>query len=436
MSQTRIKRSPQFASQTLQSQTPRYDYGKVDDGIGSLPRPRFVPQEDLYTPDSQYQPEPPSPFAVEPQLDQMQTVMNRLQTPRVQEDIPLPQMIQPEYRQLQFQSSPFMNPEQLAYMAQLNQNNMAGANAALDEVQYNPQVQAANTYRQVVNPLMGGLLGMFGMGGAQRNMELTDRSIYNDTKSYYDMMDNVAARRMALAKQAYETQSDYDPYSLAAQDKRMRAEGYMNQVRNSMAQGYNRNQMEQYKAQIQKQKDLQTADHQDTADLLNALRLRDSGRRMDLQDKQYQEKLRQYDEKVRQFNQTFSQKDRFEEGKNNRFHDGEAGKSVRQGVSEAGKDKRQKNSLDWKTNAFNAKAQNQAINQEYGQKAGAIRSGKNADNIPAHAQPVLLGQSNQINAAASDSFQRALVHWNQLTPEQKKASKAGFIKKFGVDPDV
>lgn len=388
----RIKRSPKFAQETLVSQTPRYDEDIVDNGIGSLPKPQYNAQQDLYLPSHDYQApvqQANNPYPmVEPQLDQMQTIMNRLQTPRVQEEIPLPPMMMPEYRQLQFQQSPMMTPEDLYAISQLNRANMQGANAALDEVQYNPQVQAANTYRQVVNPLMGGMLGMLGMGGARRNMELTDKSIYNDTKSYYDMMDNVAARRMALSKQAYDQQQDYDPYTIANQQKRIQSEGYMNQVMNSYVNNFNRAGMDRYKAQVQAQNDAAKLEHQDTADLMNAMRLRDSGRRMDLQDKQYQEKVRQWEEKVAQFNKTYGLKERMEDGRNTRFDKGEAGKAARQGVSESGKNTRQQTGIDARIEANNMNAQNRDNMQTNAQKFAAWMKGKNQAEIPQHNAPV------------------------------------------------
>lgn len=388
----RIKRSPKFAQESLVSQTPRYDIEKVDNGIGSLPKPNYNAQQDLYLPSNEYQApvqQANNPYPmVEPQLDQMQTLMTRLQTPRVQEEIPLPPQMMPEYRQLQFQQSPMMSPEDLQMVAQMNRHNMQGANAALDEVQYNPQVQGANTYRQVVNPLMGGLFGMLGMGGARRNMEMTDKSIYNDTKSYYDMMDNVAARRMALSKQAYDQQQDYDPYTIANQQKRIQSEGYMNQVMNSYVNNFNRSGMDRYKAQRQQQTDDAKQEHQDTADLMNAMRLRDSGRRMDLNDKQYQEKLRQWDDKVNQFNQTYAQKNQFEAGKNSRFDKGESGKATRQAISESGKNSRQGIGLDARIEAANMNAQNRDNMQTNAQKFSAWMKGKNQAEIPQHNAPV------------------------------------------------
>lgn len=431
----RIKRSPKFAQESLVSQTPRYDIEKVDNGIGSLPKPNYNAQQDLYLPSNEYQApvqQANNPYPmVEPQLDQMQTLMTRLQTPRVQEEIPLPPQMMPEYRQLQFQQSPMMSPEDLQMVAQMNRHNMQGANAALDEVQYNPQVQGANTYRQVVNPLMGGLFGMLGMGGARRNMEMTDKSIYNDTKSYYDMMDNVAARRMALSKQAYDQQQDYDPYTIANQQKRIQSEGYMNQVMNSYVNNFNRSGMDRYKAQRQQQTDDAKQEHQDTADLMNAMRLRDSGRRMDLNDKQYQEKLRQWDDKVNQFNQTYGLKKDMEQGRNNRVDKREAGLASRQGVGESGRDRRLKESLDARESMSNQSAYNRDNAQTNAERFAAWMKGKNIDEVPKHLAPKMRGEAPNPN-----SLQKALAHWSSLTPEQKAANKEGFKKKFGVDPDV
>ena len=395
-SSKRIKRSPQFASQALVAQTPRYDESKLDDGYGSFPRPQFVPQQqEPITLPGQDVP------MMEPQLDQTQTLINRLSQPLQREEVPIPAIVPPSYRQLQFQYSPYAGPEVLDGLSGMNLSNMMAANSVLDQMQGSSAAGNADAlYKNAINPMLGGLLGMFGMKGARQQQFNIDKQIMDAQRirdSQYDNMNNLSARRMQLAKMAYDQQQDYDPYTIANQRARAQAEGYMNQVMNSQYQGYNRALMDRYNAQVKAQDGEFRAEHQNNTDLLNALRLRDSGRRMDMQERQYQEKVRQWEEKVNQFNRTFGLKQDMEAGRNSRFDKGEAGKSARQGVSEAGKNSRQQRNIDARVDHDNQSAENSFKRQQNAQEYGAQIKGKSLEGMPVRQAPTMRLNSEQQN---------------------------------------
>lgn len=123
-----------------------------------------------------------------------------------------------------------------------------------------------------------------------------------------------------------------------------------------------------------------------------------------------------------------------EMGRNDRFAQGQEGLDRRQQVAESGMNSRfqqgqegmnARNAADNQARSNNMQYEQEQINQRYA--AGMDQKGKpkTADSFR---------NAMAVDPKLRPAYQKAMQVWAGLTPQQRKANKAGFIAKFGVDP--